>query len=79
MTPDDVIQAHTLLDKREDLKRRITMASGATRVADLYAAVSGTNLETNLVEQARQNVADFLHVALTAVEGQLTSLGVVLT
>jgi len=75
----DVATASTLLAQLADLQRRQTSLSSAQTLTDVTAALLGTGLESQILTESRQNVSDFLGVAITNVEAQLTALGVTFT
>lgn len=78
MKASEVPGAKDLLDSRAQLKSRLSKVATAQNVADLYALLNGTGLETSVMTQARQNVSDFIQAGITALETQITGLGVVL-
>jgi hypothetical protein len=75
----DVATATTLLAQLADLQARQTNLSTAQTLTAVTAALLGTGLESQILTQSRQNVSDFLGVAIANVEAQLTALGVTFT
>ena len=76
MTLADLNTAHGLLTTLADLRSRQTGVSTAATLQDVTNALIGTGLESQIIAQSRQNVSDFLAVAINNISAQLTALGV---
>ena len=76
MTLADLNTAHGLLATLADLRGRQTGVSTAATLQDVTNALIGTGLESQIIAQSRQNVSDFLAVAINNISAQLTALGV---
>jgi hypothetical protein len=72
----DINTAVPLLAKRADLLRRMKAVSSAETLSDVYQTLVGTGLEDNILSQSRQQVSDFLQVAVNDLNEKLRALGV---
>lgn len=76
MTASQIQTATGLLTQLADLRSRLSQVSAASTLQDVTNTLVGSGLESSIIAQSRQNVTDFLNVAIGNVSAQLTALGV---
>lgn len=76
MKASTVPSASALLRQRAMLQGRVAQVANASTLEAMFGLVNGTGLEAQMVDAAREYVRDFLAQSLTAIETQLTGMGV---
>ena len=77
MKSTDVATAAALVSELGLLQSKLTQIPAASDVKALFGLLDGAvTLDAAALAVARQNVTDFLSVAITNVQGSLTAIGV---